>query len=109
MYKKDEEFVWNEECIAVFEDLKKAVTEAPALQPVDYNLDFPVILAVATSLHAVGMVILQIDEAGKRRPARYESIPLNKVEARYSQPKLELYGLYRAFCASGLIQSISKG
>jgi len=54
---------------------------------------------VDTSSKAVGIVILQIDEDGKRRPARYGSIPLNSVEERYSQPKLELYGLYRALRA----------
>jgi hypothetical protein len=58
----------------------------------------PIILAVDTSNKAVGIVILQIDENG-RRPARYGSIPLNQVEERYSQPKLELYGLYRALRA----------
>jgi transposase InsO family protein len=45
---------------------------------------------------AVGFILAQIDENGKRRPARYGSLPLNEREARYSQPKLELYGLYRA-------------
>jgi transposase InsO family protein len=45
---------------------------------------------------AVGFILSQIDENGKRRPARYGSLPLNERESRYSQPKLELYGLYRA-------------
>jgi len=37
-----------------------------------------------------------MDENGKRRPAHYGSLPMNEREARYSQPKLELYGLYHA-------------
>ncbi len=53
-------------------------------------------LAVDTSLKAVGFILSQLDENGKRRPARYGSIPLNDRESRYSQPKLELYGLFRA-------------
>jgi hypothetical protein len=99
LYKKDQEFVWTPERIEAFEALKKAVSSAPALRPIDYSSDLAVIFAVDTSQHAVGIVLLQIDEAGKRRPARYGSIPLNEVEARYSQPKLELYGLYRALRA----------
>lgn len=39
-----------------------------------------------------------MDESGNRRPAHYGSISLNKVEANYIQPKLELYGLYCALC-----------
>jgi hypothetical protein len=46
----------------------------------------------------VGIVLLQIDESGNRRPAHYGSTPLNKVEANYSQPKPELYGLYLGLC-----------
>jgi hypothetical protein len=35
---------------------------------------------------------------GKRRPARFGSISWNDRESRYSQAKLELYGLFRALC-----------
>ena len=96
LYKKDQEFVWTSPRIAAFEALKKAVASAPALRSINYESELPVILAVDTSKEAVGIVLLQIDEEGKRRPARYELIPLNPVEAKYSQPKLELYGLYCA-------------
>ena len=99
LYKKDEEFVWTQPRIEAFEALKKAVVSAPALRSIDYSSTLPVILAVDTSKEAVGIVLLQIDEDGKRRPARYGSIPLNTVEAGYSQPKLELYGLYRGLRA----------
>ena len=96
MYKKEEEFVWTKERIEAFEALKKAVASAPALRSIDYSSENAIIFAVDTSKYAVGIVLLQMDKAGNRRPARYGSIPLNKVEANYSQPKLELYGLYRA-------------
>jgi hypothetical protein len=99
LYKKDEEFIWTKERIEAFESLKKAVSSAPALRSIRYDSDLAVIFAVDTSKYAVGIVLLQIDELGKRRPARYGSIPLNEVEANYSQPKLELYGLYRALRA----------
>ena len=54
------------------------------------------ILSVDTSKIAVGFILSQVDNEGRRRPARYDSIPMNEREANYSQPKLELYGLFRA-------------
>ena len=49
-----------------------------------------------TAIIAIGIILSQIDEQGRRRPSRYGSIPINERESRYSQPKLELYGLFRA-------------
>ena len=99
LFHKDKEFEWTDRRQKAFDQMKKLVASAPALRSINYNSELPVILAVDTSSKAVGIVILQIDEDGKRRPARYGSIPLNSVEERYSQPKLELYGLYRALRA----------
>jgi hypothetical protein len=45
------------------------------------------------------MILSQLDEQGRKRPAWYGSIPMNNRESRYSQPKLELYGLFWALCA----------
>ena len=45
------------------------------------------------------MILSQEDENGRLRPSQYGSILLNKREARYSQPKLKLYGLFRALRA----------
>ena len=96
LYRKDVEFIWDDRRQEAFETLKTLITEAPALRSIDYTSDLPVILAVDTSYIAVGMILLQIDEDGRRRPARYGSLPINDRESRYSQPKLELYGLFRA-------------
>ena len=38
----------------------------------------------------------QLDEQGQRKPSRYGSILWTECEARYSQSKLELYGVYHA-------------
>lgn len=96
LYKKGAEFKWTEECTQAFDTLKRLVSSSPALRSIDYASDCPVILSVDTSQTAVGFILSQTDEEGKRRPARYGSLPMNDREARYSQPKLELYGLYRA-------------
>jgi len=99
LWRKSEEFVWNERRQEAFDTLKKLITSAPALNPIDYTTDRPVILSVDSSLHAVGIILSQLDEHGRKRPARYGSIPMNERESRYSQPKLELYGLFRALRA----------
>lgn len=93
---KDTTFEWTSAQEEAFQDMKAVICSAPALMPIDYTSERPVILAVDSSIHAIGFILMQIDEQGRRRPARYGSLPINPVEANYSQAKLELYGLYRA-------------
>ena len=81
-------------------DLKEALLTSPALRPIDYDSNAPVILSVDTSSIAVGYLLAQCDVKNPR--LRYYakfSITLNKREARFSQPKLEIYGLYRTLRA----------
>ena len=63
--------------------------------------DAPVILVVDTSYIAIGFLLCQcnIDDLTKRYFNRFGLITLNDRESRFSQPKLELYGLYRALGA----------
>jgi len=68
-------------------------------RPLDYSSINEVILAVDSSHIAAGYILSQIDNNGKRRPARFGSIMWNERESRYSQAKLELYGLFRALKA----------
>ena len=94
---------------------KRAILSNPPRKPNEGQ----VILAVDTSWIAVGFVLYQVfrnDDAdlrpadGKplsstkataliRHPIRFGSITLNQVESRYSQPKRELFGLFRALKA----------
>jgi hypothetical protein len=90
------EYNWTSRQQEAFDTIKRLVSSAPALCPIDYSSDNPVILSVDSSLEAAGMILSQIDDNGKRRPARYGSIPMSERESCYSQPKLELFGLYRA-------------
>ena len=99
LIRKDAAFVWTERRQNSFDTLKSLVASAPALHPIDYTSDQPLILSVDTSKIAVGFILSQVDKNGRRRPARYGSIPINERESRYSQPKLELFGLYRALRA----------
>jgi hypothetical protein len=100
--RKDVEFEWTDEQEKAMNELKDKVTSAPCLRPIDYASDRTVILSVDSSDIAVGWILSQIDENGKKVPSRYGSITWNEVESRYSQPKLELYGLFRALRAMRL-------
>ena len=79
--------------------LKKQVTMAPALTPLDYSSRRLIIVAVDSSNIAVGWIVYQLDTESRRRPSRYGSIAWNDRESRYSQAKIELYGVYRALRA----------
>ena len=94
-------FHFRPEQIAAQEDLKQALINSPALQPIDYTSESPVILAVDTSSIAVGFYLCQADTTDHQRRfyAHFGSISLNDWEQRFSQPKLELYGLFRALRA----------
>ena len=81
LYRQDTEFIWNECRQEAFDKIKKLVSEAPALHPIDYTSDRSVILAVDSSHIAVGFILYQLDEEGHKRPARYGSLPMNERES----------------------------
>ncbi|KAJ1304035.1 hypothetical protein OPQ81_008443 [Rhizoctonia solani] len=78
------------------ERLKDLVADTPCLAPLDFETESETILAVDSSNIAIGFVLYQVDGEDQRRPIRFGSMTFNDHESRYSQPKLELYGLYRA-------------
>jgi Integrase zinc binding domain/RNase H-like domain found in reverse transcriptase len=98
--RKNHPFIFGPEQIDAQDDLKQAVINSPALRPLDHSSESPVILAVDTSSIAIGFHLCQCDDVDprKRYYARFGSITLNDRESRFSQPKLELYGLYRSLC-----------
>jgi len=75
--------------------------DSPALRPIDYCSDASVILSVNTSYIAIGYILSQGDNENikLRHYSRFGLITLNEREACFSQPKLELYGLYRSLRA----------
>jgi hypothetical protein len=96
--KKDTPFVFGTEQRKAMQILKDAVLSSPALKRLDYKSECEVILAVNTSNITIGFILLQVGEDGKCYPSRFRSIVLTEVESRYSQAKLELYGLFCAVC-----------
>jgi hypothetical protein len=81
---------------AMQDNLKKALLNSPALCSIDYTSDSPVILAVDTSPITIGFYLCQADPVNPQKHyfAHFRSILLNDCKHCFSQPKLELYGLF---------------
>jgi len=94
-------FVWGPIQEKSMEALKEALKNAPCLRPLNYDWDTDIVLAVDTSWMAVGLIIYQIDLIDPKRKhyAKFASLQMNSREARFSQPKRELYGIKRALSA----------
>jgi hypothetical protein len=98
LLRKDIPFDWGPEQDKSMADLKEALKCAVPLGNIDYDSDGTVVLAVDTSYRAVGFYIYQesVDTLKKKTFVKFGSITLNEREARFSQPKRELFGLKRA-------------
>ena len=99
---KDVTFEMGPDQLEVFEDLKHAIETSPALCSIDYASTHPVILAVDLCMNSVGFILSQIGNNKKRYPSHFGSIVVNDRESRYSQAKLELYGLFHTLKATQL-------
>ena len=92
---KDVTFEWTKDHNQAMQDLKDALDDAVPLGNIDYECDNLVVLVVDTSFKAVGYYICQEGQSSKIKEvfAKFGSITLNDREARFSQPKRELFGL----------------
>ena len=102
LLRKDIPFIWGPEQDKSMDELKDALKSAVPLGNIDYESEGTVVLAVDTSYRAVGFYIYQesADTLKKKMFIKFGSITLNEREARFSQPKRELFGLKRALEAS---------
>ena len=89
--KKDAIFKWTEECTAALNELIKAVTSEPVLFQPDFTKQFE--LEIDASLFAVGAVLFQRDEEGRRCPVSYYSASLNEAERNYDVWDREFLGM----------------
>lgn len=94
--RKLDPFEFGVEEMQAMEVMKQLVIDSPAIRPLDYESEREVILAVDSSVIAVGYILSQIGKDSLRYPSRFGSITWNEVERRYSQSKIELFGLFRA-------------
>ena len=94
-------FVFGPEQVTAQDALKATLLASPALWPIDYDSNSPVILGVDTSHITIDFLLCQCDADNPRirRYVRFGSITLNNHESHFSQPKLELYSLFHALRA----------
>ena len=95
---KDVTLEWTKDHDWAMQNLQDALEDAVPLGNIDYECDNPVVLVVDTSFKAVGYYIHQEGQPSKLKKVfvKFGSITLNDREARFSQPKRELFGLKRA-------------
>ena len=99
LLRKDVPFEFNAEAQRSMQALKTAVRNTSAIRAIDYTCGRPVHLCVDSSIYGFGAVLLQLGPDNERLPARFISTTWNDRERNYSQPKIELYGLFRALHA----------
>ena len=81
LLKKDVPFIWTQECTTALDKLIKAVTSDPVLYHPDFEKQFK--LEMDGSQFAVGGMLFQKDEEGRRRLVSYYSAALGKTEQNY--------------------------
>jgi hypothetical protein len=103
--KKD--FYFDDAAREAMEKMKGLVSTAPVLVRIDYEIaklitplprsndEGLVIVAVDSCSNGAGWVVYQ-HVKDEKHPAFFGSCTFSEVESRYSQPKCELYGVFRA-------------
>jgi len=94
--RKDVEFTFGKQELEAMKKLKVLVKNSSAICAINYASGNKVILAVDTSSIAIGYILSQMGANAKRYPSRFGSMTLSERESRYSQAKLELFGLFHA-------------
>ena len=89
--------MWTSKCDEAFEKLKLAMSSAPVLRHVDFELPF--LVETDASDYALGAVLLQPETLDSTifRPVAYASRKLTKPERNYSAYDKELLGIIFAF------------
>jgi hypothetical protein len=98
LLRKEIPFEWGPKQIESMELVKDGVRNVKALKPIDYNGQGAVALAVDSSYIGIGYYIYQEDKDDPKMHyyAKFGAKNLNDREARFSQPKRELFGLKEA-------------
>jgi hypothetical protein len=79
--KKDQLFLWTQDCTTALETLITIILDNPTLQQLD--LSRPFFLQVDTSAFATGAVLTQKDDRGKHVTVGFHSQTFNEAEQNY--------------------------
>ena len=92
--KNDIPWHWGDDEQHAFETLKRRVTEEPILRQPQMDKQFE--LEVDASGYALGAVLMQRQEDGKRHPVGFYSATLNDAERNYDIYDLELLAVVKS-------------
>lgn len=87
LLRKDEDFIWNEDCQIAFETLKRKLTSAPILAYP--NMNKPFILTTDASNSAIGYILSQKDKGNREHVIAYGGRSLSKPERNWSASDVE--------------------
>lgn len=96
LLKKGVRWAWTRECERCMRHLCTTIMARPILQPVRYR-DWnkrPLEFWVDASQQALGCVLMQRGEDGRRHPVAFRSIPVTGARVNYGSTKLETLALY---------------
>lgn len=91
--RKDQPYIWSEDCSIALDTLKTALMSSPVLIFPDFGNSF--IITTDASNYAVGAILSQ-GELPRDRPIQYFSKTLNEAQSRYSTTEKELLSIILA-------------
>jgi len=94
MLRKDSNIKWTLEARKSFEDIKKAISEAPVLVSPDFSKDF--LIFSFASEHTVVGVLLQKNQEGNEQPIAFYSKTLRDAPLKYDIMEKQAYALIQA-------------
>jgi hypothetical protein len=97
MLRKGNEVKWTAEPRKSFDQIKKALTEAPVLVSPDYSKDF--LIFSFASCDTVAVVLLQKNDRGQEHPIAFFSKALRDAELQYEIMEKQAYALVKALKA----------
>lgn len=94
LLRKNEKFLWSEECENSFTGIKKLLCSQPVLEIFDKNL--PIRIYTDASLEGIGAIFKQIQNNGEEKPVAYFSKKLNDAQKRKKAIYLECLAIKEA-------------
>jgi hypothetical protein len=97
MLRKGHEMKWIAESKGSFDQINKALTEAPVLISPNYSKEF--LIFSFTSDDSIAAVLLQRNDQGQEKPIAFFSSALRDAELRYEIMEKQAYALVKALKA----------
>lgn len=94
LLRKNEKFLWTEECEKSFVEVKKLLCSQPVLEIFDNDL--PIRIYTDASLEGIGAVLKQVQNDGKEKPTAYFSKKLSEPQKRKKAIYLECLAIKEA-------------